>query len=52
MQKFKVEFDGEVLDFDADLMKIIPNMITTRFQGTAIRVSNVTITPKKEEEPS
>lgn len=46
--KFKIEFLAEVQDHDADIMALVPDMISDRFSGTAIQVTSITVTKKEE----
>lgn len=49
---FKVEFYGSVLDFDADVITQVPDIVLDRFKGTAIRVTRVVVTKETNKEDS
>lgn len=44
MVKYTVEFELKVLPADQDLLLVVPDIIMNRFQGTALRISRVTVT--------
>jgi hypothetical protein len=44
MVKYKVEFDLEVWPQDQDALLLVPDMVVNRFQGTCLRIDNVTVT--------
>ncbi len=48
--KFKAEMDIEVADHDADIMMTFPNAIMDRFMGTAIKIKNLIVIQKEEEQ--
>jgi hypothetical protein len=44
MVEYRAEFIIDVLPQDQDVMLLVPDMIVSRFQGTCLRVSHVTVT--------
>lgn len=45
--KFTITMEVEVQDHDADVMALVPDMISDRFSGTAIQITHISV--KKEQ---
>lgn len=48
MKAFQVLIEGEVQDLDEDVIRVVGETISQRFEGTAVRIKEVTITMKDE----